>query len=165
MQPSYFYCFGKLEIWPELELFFLYMCWPGTLAEIIAIVEPRSWLIRRSLTLSFPDFSKIQKKWRPRQRLFKAHAPHWLAGWGRGLEGTQSRTGAALLRGGERACWYICTSRIVGIGLIPGWMLSWSWIPRGKIWYFHLSISWRYRIFPQLWLNIPDFPERKIRRN
>ena len=37
------------------------MCWPGTWAEIIATVEPRSWLTARLVASFFPNFSKIQK--------------------------------------------------------------------------------------------------------
>ena len=41
------HCFGELELGPGPAL--AHMCWPGTKAEIIAIVEPRSWLTARSV--------------------------------------------------------------------------------------------------------------------
>ena len=70
-QPSNFHYFGELELWPWPTL--AYMCWPGTWAEIIAIVEPQSWLTARSdwsVSSFFPNFSKIQEKRRPCKRLF-----------------------------------------------------------------------------------------------
>ena len=48
-----------------------------TWAEIIAILEPLSWLTARSVASCFPDFSKIQKKRRPSKRLFYSSCP-WL---------------------------------------------------------------------------------------
>ena len=39
-QPSDFHCFGELEL--GLGPVLAHMCGPGTWAEIIAIVEPRS---------------------------------------------------------------------------------------------------------------------------
>ena len=53
-----------------------HMCWPGTWAEIIKIVELWSWLTTRSVASFVPDFSKIQKKRRPSKRLSKVHALH-----------------------------------------------------------------------------------------
>ena len=76
--PSYFRCFGELELWPGPAL--AHICWPGTWAEIIAIAEPpqpRSWLTARSVASFFPDFSKIQKKGRHGQKLTPLHAQHW----------------------------------------------------------------------------------------
>ena len=74
--PLDFYCFGELELGPgpALAKSWPQMCCPGTWAENTAIVEPQSWLTARSVVLFIPDFSKIQKKWRPYKRLFKAHA-------------------------------------------------------------------------------------------
>ena len=56
--------------------------WTGAQARtlphvLIAIVEPRSWLTARSVASFIPDFSKIQKKQRPRKRLFQGSCP-WL---------------------------------------------------------------------------------------
>ena len=60
-------CFGELELGPGPAL--THKCWPCTWAEIIAVVEPQSWLTARSVALFIPDFSKIQKKRRPHKRL------------------------------------------------------------------------------------------------
>ena len=51
------------------------MCGPGTWAENITIVEPRSWLTARSVASFFPDFSKIQKNRRPCKKLFWGSCP------------------------------------------------------------------------------------------
>ena len=67
-RPSDFHCLGELELWPWTAL--IHMCWAGIWAEILAIVEPQSWLTSRSVASYFPGFSKIQKKQGPRQRLF-----------------------------------------------------------------------------------------------
>ena len=64
---------GELELWPGPALG--HMCWPGTWPEIIAIIEPQSWLTTRSVASFFPDFLQIQKKRRPSQRLFQGSCP------------------------------------------------------------------------------------------
>ena len=57
---SDFHCFGTwiraLAAWPALSCSLAYMCWPGIWAEIVAIVDPWSWLTARSVALFFPDF-------------------------------------------------------------------------------------------------------------
>ena len=74
-QPSDFHCFEELEVGPGPAL--AHMCRPGTSAEIIAIVEPQSWLTARSMALFIPDFSKIQKNESLLRDFSKAHAPGW----------------------------------------------------------------------------------------
>ena len=75
MQPSGFHLFGELELGPWPALAPGHMCRPGTWAEIIVIVEPWSWLSAKSVASFFPDFSKIQKKWRPCQRFLWGSCP------------------------------------------------------------------------------------------
>ena len=71
----WFYCFasGELECWPGPAL--AHMCRPGTYTEIIAIVEPWSWLTTRSVASFFLISQKHRKNKHLVRDILKAHAP------------------------------------------------------------------------------------------
>ena len=88
------------------------LCGPGTLAEIIAPDRRASELTDRHVSgFVFPDFSKIQKKRRPLQRLFKGSRPRLV-----------SRACSMACRRARWQCWWqVCcrvqVSRCVGSGV------------------------------------------------